>query len=136
MEIKIARCCDPVPVAPIVGYVTNRGSVSVHRADCATVRRLGSRARLLGASWQLEDDATGVGYLDVTLYDEERGVPEVVRCVRRAGLRVAGITSDKLSDGAVRCALHVRLATVGRLKRAAKAVRTLNFVSSVEYRVC
>jgi len=136
MEIKMARCCGPVPVAPIVGYVTSRGSVSVHRADCATVRRLGSRARLLEASWQLEDDATGVGYLDVTLYDEERGVPEVVRCVRRTGLRVAGIAADRLADGAVKCALHVRLATAGRLKRAAKTLQELKFVSSVEYRVC
>ena len=108
----------------------------MHRADCATVRRLGSPARLVEASWQLEDDVTNVGYLDVTLYDEERGVPEVVRCVRRTGLRVAGVAADKLADGAVRCALHVRLATAGRLKRAARALRALKSVSSVEYRIC
>jgi GTP pyrophosphokinase len=134
MEIRMARCCGPVPLAPLLGYVTSRGDVSIHRADCPTIRRRGSAARFVEAAWQLEDDVTRVGYLDVALYDEERGVPEVVRCVRRAGLRVAGVAAEKF-DGGARCELHVRLATAARMKRAAKALEALKFVSAVNYRL-
>jgi GTP pyrophosphokinase len=136
VEVKMARCCNPIPVAPIVGYVTSRGAVSIHRADCRTVRRLGSAARLLEANWQLEDDVTGVGYLDVTVEGGEAAMPELVRRVRRTGLRVAGLDAEDLSPGKSKCTLHVRLATPARLKRAAKELRGLDFVSVVEHRLC
>jgi GTP pyrophosphokinase len=135
MEIRMAGCCKPLPVAPIVGYVTTRGTLSVHRADCATLRRAGEAARVVDAAWRLEEDVTNVGYVDVTLRDDGDAVPEVVRRVRRAGLRLAGVAGEDAGAGTVRCTLHVRLATSARLKRAAKDIRSLPFVSSVEHRI-
>jgi (p)ppGpp synthase/HD superfamily hydrolase len=124
-----------MPVAPIVGYVTTRGTLSVHRADCPTIKRAGDAARVVDAAWRLEEDVTGVGCVDVTLRDGEDAVPEVVRRVRRAGLRLAGVAAEDAGAGTVRCTLHVRLATPARLKRAAKDIRSLPFVSSVEHRI-
>jgi GTP pyrophosphokinase len=136
VEVKMARCCRPLPLVPIVGYVTSRGTLSVHRADCATVRRAGSRARLVGAEWHLEEDVTQVGYMDVTLAGGEAGVPEVVRRVRRSGLRLAGVATEEAGGGRVRCTLHVRLASAGRLARAAHDLKSLPFVTAVEPRLC
>ena len=135
IEIKMAGCCKPIPVAPIVGYVTTRGTLSVHRADCPTIKRAGDAARVVDAAWRLEEDVTGVGCVDVTLRDGDDAVPEVVRRVRRAGLRLAGVAAEDAGAGTVRCTLHVRLATPARLKRAAKEIRSLPFVSSVEHRI-
>ncbi len=135
MEIKMAGCCRPMPVAPIVGYVTARGSLSVHRADCPTLKRAGAAARVVDAAWRLEEDVTSVGCVDVNLVGGEDAVPEVVRRVRRAGLRVAGVAAEDAGAGGVRCTLHVRLATPARLKRAARDLRALAFVSSVEHRI-
>lgn len=36
----IARCCNPVPGEPIVGFVTRGRGVSVHSEDCTNVRNL------------------------------------------------------------------------------------------------
>ena len=40
MMIRFARCCNPVPGDPIVGYVTRGRGVTVHRADCPNVMHL------------------------------------------------------------------------------------------------
>ncbi|MFX6593877.1 bifunctional (p)ppGpp synthetase/guanosine-3',5'-bis(diphosphate) 3'-pyrophosphohydrolase, partial [Acinetobacter baumannii] len=38
--VQLARCCQPVPGEPIVGYLTRGRGVTVHRADCAAFARL------------------------------------------------------------------------------------------------
>ncbi len=34
IQVKLARCCTPVPGDAILGFITKGGAVSVHRADC------------------------------------------------------------------------------------------------------
>jgi GTP pyrophosphokinase len=50
---QMARCCHPAPPDRIVGYTTQGRGVTIHRADCATVRKLPEdrRGRLLRAEW-------------------------------------------------------------------------------------
>ena len=50
---QMARCCQPVPPDPIVGFLTRGRGVTVHRRDCPNMLRLEGerRARLVDVSW-------------------------------------------------------------------------------------
>lgn len=49
----MARCCQPVPGDPVLGYVTVGRGVSVHRQDCPNVLHSGEKQqqRFLEVSW-------------------------------------------------------------------------------------
>ena len=49
----LARCCQPLPGDPIVGYITRGRGVSIHRADCASFARLRARdaSRAIEVEW-------------------------------------------------------------------------------------
>jgi GTP pyrophosphokinase len=49
----MAKCCKPVPYDDIVGYITRGRGVTVHRRDCAVVRKMddANRARLIDVEW-------------------------------------------------------------------------------------
>ena len=49
----LARCCQPLPGDPIVGYITRGKGVSIHRADCVSYARLRARdpARAIDVEW-------------------------------------------------------------------------------------
>jgi GTP pyrophosphokinase len=51
---RLARCCNPVPGEPIVGYVTRGKGVTIHRIDCRTVLNERDRARLVDVTWGTE----------------------------------------------------------------------------------
>jgi GTP pyrophosphokinase len=50
---QLARCCQPLPGDAIVGFITRGRGVSVHRADCAQVRKLRLRdpSRVVEVEW-------------------------------------------------------------------------------------
>jgi GTP pyrophosphokinase len=49
-ETTYARCCDPVPGDPIVGYVSRRGSIHIHNENC-TRRYLLDEMRMVDVAW-------------------------------------------------------------------------------------
>ncbi|MGC8777078.1 MAG: RelA/SpoT family protein [Candidatus Caldatribacteriaceae bacterium] len=52
IEARLSRCCTPVPGDPIVAFVTQGRGITVHRVDCANVKRLSNGGRLIEAEWK------------------------------------------------------------------------------------
>lgn len=49
----IAHCCQPIPGNDIIGFVTQRRGISIHRANCEQLANLQTKApnRIVGAVW-------------------------------------------------------------------------------------
>jgi GTP pyrophosphokinase len=131
LEVKLARCCAPAPAAPVIGYVTSRGAVTVHRAACPVVNRFRGAARLVEAAWRLEEEAARGAVIRFDLPDGGAPLAAAVRGVRRAGLRLAGVAVEKTGAG-VRCTLQVSMATRPRLEQAASRLRAMPGVARLE----
>ncbi len=52
--IRFAKCCQPVPGDPIVGYISQGRGVVVHTTDCSNVQK-SPTSRLLDVSWAAEE---------------------------------------------------------------------------------
>ena len=53
--INLARCCNPMPGDPIVGFITRGRGVSVHHENCTNIKALDEPERLLEVSWENTD---------------------------------------------------------------------------------
>lgn len=82
-----ARCCNPVPGDPIVGYVTKGRGVSIHKTNCPNIASLIQRAdhaRLVEVQWGAKSEEMYPVSIQVKAYD-------------RAGLLrdVTGLVADE-----------------------------------------
>ena len=54
--VRYAKCCNPVPGDPIIGYISRGRGVTVHTSDCPTIQEM-EPERLLAVRWEGGEDS-------------------------------------------------------------------------------
>ncbi len=97
----LARCCNPVPGDPIVGYITRGRGATIHRQDCPNILRIGERdrERLVQVSWGKPRDTYPVA-VRLRAYDRDGLMRDVSTLVANEGINMTSVhaqTNDSLA---------------------------------------
>jgi GTP pyrophosphokinase len=120
---QLARCCKPVPPDPIRGFVTRGKGVSVHREDCAGLKRLAEAhpERLIDAQWGGGEGSYAVE-IGVTATDRRGLLRDIGDALAREKINVTAVRTQTRDEVAfMRFAFEV--ANMAQLKRALVQVR-------------
>src|SRR5207344_21996 len=120
---QLAKCCKPVPPDPIRGFVTRGKGVSVHREDCASLKRLAEQQpeRLIEARWGAGPGSYTVE-MAVTATDRRGLLRDIGDALARERLNVTAVRTQSRDDLAfMRFTFDV--ANMAQLKRALAQVR-------------
>lgn len=81
--IRLARCCNPVPGDPIVGYITRGRGVSVHRKDCRNILQHESdeTERMIEVSWDQADSGSYHVHLELSAMDRAGLLTDVMAII-------------------------------------------------------
>jgi GTP diphosphokinase / guanosine-3',5'-bis(diphosphate) 3'-diphosphatase len=70
--INLAKCCNPMPGEPIVGFVTRGRGVTVHRSDCPNIAATTDTDRLIEVSWgKVKTEQRYSVPVEIVAYDRE-----------------------------------------------------------------
>jgi GTP pyrophosphokinase len=114
---QTARCCQPLPGEPIVGYLTRGKGISVHRAGCATYVRLAAAQpqRAIPVEW----GGVGGGHeVDVALLALDRKwlLKDLTNMIAQENAHVSGIHAEpERGSGRVRVNVRLRVNDYGQL---------------------
>lgn len=124
---QIARCCQPVPGEPAVGYLTRGHQVSVHRADCPTLSRMAERApeRVVDVEWGRQE--TQRVALVVDGEDRPLLARDIVNVVAQAGCAMDALEMHASKQG-VQARMQVRVRDVDQLAQLTDALLALRGV--------
>jgi GTP pyrophosphokinase len=68
--VNLARCCNPMPGDPIVGFVTRGRGVTVHRSDCPNLEQ--EPDRLIDVTWgKVNQEQRYSVPIEIIAYDRE-----------------------------------------------------------------
>ncbi|MFC1617627.1 ACT domain-containing protein, partial [Candidatus Margulisiibacteriota bacterium] len=104
IDIRMAKCCSPLPGDEIIGFVTKGYGVSIHRQQCKNIENLASidKARLIEVEWELGQK--NVFYpvsLIVDAFDRVGLLQDIVNKIAETHTNIVSIKSKILSQGAV-----------------------------------
>lgn len=68
--LRAARCCNPLPDEPVIGYITRGRGITIHRRDCKNILKLQNEPeRLLAIEWKKTDTRTYPVLIEVRAFD-------------------------------------------------------------------
>ena len=70
IQVRMAKCCVPVPGDDILGFVTITNGISIHRSDCLNVRIDSKKGeRIIDVSWAYESNTGIIIWLEIEAID-------------------------------------------------------------------
>ncbi|HEX2179082.1 MAG TPA: bifunctional (p)ppGpp synthetase/guanosine-3',5'-bis(diphosphate) 3'-pyrophosphohydrolase [Actinomycetota bacterium] len=123
---NLARCCMPVPLDPIVGFITRGRGVSVHRADCHNALALGeSSGRMVPVKW----NPRVTGSFSVEIQIESLDRPGLLRDVTAA---VSDTGTNILNASMAVHAGHAVIRFTFEITAPSQLITIINMVNRVE----
>ena len=115
--VQMARCCQPLPGEPIVGYLTRGRGVSVHRPACPAFLRLQAEQpqRVLPVAWGAHTERQEVDTL-LDAVDRKDLLRDITHLLAQQDVPVAAIASERGRDRSrVRLRLRLKVTDYGQL---------------------
>ena len=70
IQVRIAKCCVPVPGDDIIGFVTISNGIAIHRSDCLNVRiDLEKGERIVDVSWGYTPNTGTIVWMEIEAID-------------------------------------------------------------------
>jgi GTP pyrophosphokinase len=126
-----AKCCNPMPGDPIVGYITRGRGATVHRMDCPNILRTTERERLVKISWGALTRTYPVPIL-VTAFDRQGLMGDVSNLITGESVNIVDVNvrveHDNYQADIANIRLVVEVRDIAQLSRLLARIENLDNV--------
>lgn len=125
--VRFARCCNPIPGDPIVGFVTRGRGISVHSRNCPKIFESDPH-RLIEIEWEPDQDAQRSAKFRVVCEDRSGLLADLSKVIRDNN---ANITRAQIGTTRDRKAVCLFTITIANLKQLTKIMATMEGIPGV-----
>lgn len=122
--MRFAKCCNPVPGDPIIGYISRGMGVSVHCADCPNVANM-EPERLISVHWDGAEEKPYEAGIYIIAKNEQGVLADVALVLAKNGVNITGLHMENLVDGRARLRFTVEVRDATQLYQLIEAIRAL-----------
>lgn len=129
-----ARCCGPVPPEAIAGFITLGRGVSIHRQDCANLKRLGEThpERVIAVDWGTDGDHAFAVDINVRAFDRRGLVRDVTAVLADSKINIHAMNqTTHAGDGIAEINLQITVHDLQELSRILARIQGVANVLSV-----
>ena len=135
--VKLARCCNPIPGDPVIGYITRGSGISVHRTDCPNVlsNNPDEQRRLIEVSWDITTDAVYKVNIVINASDRTGMMADIMQVTSEAKLNINALNcrTDKHKNAYITMGLDI--SNLDQLDNIMNKIKRMKGVYSVERQV-
>jgi GTP pyrophosphokinase len=126
VPLALARCCKPQPPEDIMAYTTVGRGLTVHRADCAALKRA-NPARMMPAEWVLDAGAAFEVDIRLKAFDRQGLLRDISDVIAKDRLDVLRVNTESRGEFA-NMLITVR---IKELQQLARVLTRLQHVQNV-----
>ena len=131
--VRFARCCNPVPGDPIVGYITRGRGVSVHREDCPNISAMmgEDEGRQVDVSWDTGNATSYPVEIEMEASDSPGLLTGVMNAVLEMKAHVSAVNARTLRNRMALINMTVEINDVAHMNNVIGRLKRLQGVQNV-----
>lgn len=131
IEVKFAKCCNPVPGDKIIGYITRGRGISVHLRNCPNITSLNSPSRLIDVYWENENTDRFPVTIEISVIEEIGQFGEISKIIKNEGINISRMEAKSNDDGTASIELTLDVKNTEELVDVIKKIQEEDFVIDV-----
>jgi RelA/SpoT family (p)ppGpp synthetase len=129
LAVQFARCCNPIPGDPIIGFMKKGQGLVVHTHDCPTAAKSrGDPDKWLDVEWAPQTDKMFDVGIRVTVVNQRGVLAKVAAAIAEGGSNIDNVSMDE--ERSLYTTMHFTLQVANRL-HLAKVLRALRRLREV-----
>ena len=129
--VRIAKCCEPLPGQPIVGYVSRGKGVTVHQAACPWAIS-NDPARRVDCSWNNSASGEHSVRLRITTHDKQGLLATITKLISAEQINITGAEVQTTPDRRGLITVRVHVGNITQLRDIHQKLEALDGVIHVE----
>lgn len=129
--LRFAKCCNPLPGDPVIGFISRGKGVTVHAADCPRVLET-DPTRRIEVEWQKDKGTTRPAKIRVYSLDQKGVLAAITGAITKSEANILKASAYATSDGQGIHNFEVDVQDVNHLARVMDAIRKLKGVQRVQ----
>ena len=132
--VKLARCCNPIPGDPVIGYITRGSGISVHRADCPNVlsNNPEEQQRLIEVAWDIGINDVYKVNIMITSGDRPGIMSEIMNIVSEAKVNISSLNCHTDKNKIAILHMGLDIVSLEQLEYVMNKIRRMKGVFTVE----
>ncbi len=137
--VKFAKCCNPLPGDPVIGYITKGFGISIHKRDCpnfisALKRPDADASRWVSAHWNVEEQTPNDLYealLQIYAINTYTIIADITAILADMKVSILGITTKKKTENEIAISLKIACKNMSHYDSIVSRLRNLRDVTSI-----
>lgn len=135
--VKLARCCNPIPGDPVIGYITRGSGISVHRRDCPNVlsNNPAEQSRLIEVSWDIATDSVYKVNIVISADNRPGMMADIMQVTSEAKLNINALNCRTDKNKVASITMGLDISNLEQLDNIMNKIKRMKGVYSVERQV-
>ncbi len=128
--MRFAKCCNPVPGDPIIGYISRGMGITVHRSDCPNVANM-ELERLISVHWEGAEEKPYEAGIFVIAQNEHGVLASISEVLARNNVNISGLSMETLVDGRAKLRFLIEVRNAAQLYQLIEYIRAIPTILEV-----
>ncbi|MGE4492354.1 MAG: bifunctional (p)ppGpp synthetase/guanosine-3',5'-bis(diphosphate) 3'-pyrophosphohydrolase [Syntrophotalea sp.] len=129
--VRFAKCCNPLPGDPVVGFITRGRGITVHTVDCPSVLESDAERRV-EVEWDIKKKAPHTARIRLATEDRKGVLASVSNAISACEANIASATVQRTRTHKSMIVFAVEVVDVEHLNRVINALHQVKGVYQVE----
>jgi GTP pyrophosphokinase len=130
IQVKMGRCCNPIPGDPIAGIITRGRGITVHALGCSRIADI-EKGRQVHVEWNKHYNFSHPVNIKVTTHDRPGILSKISKSINNAGINIRSAIARSMPDQKGNFIFEIEVKDYSELLKTISSIEQMEEVISV-----